>query len=70
MATLAALISALAAALCFHARADSLGSAFALAAVILALNAAQQWRQASAAARQKKRQAPFVRPALPTDDTY
>lgn len=45
MTTLAALASALAAALCFHARADSLAGLFALATLLCALCAIKQPRK-------------------------
>lgn len=53
MTTLAALISALAAALCFHARADALGAALAMVALIFAIDTAHECRKAAAEVREQ-----------------
>ena len=56
-----ALLAAIAAGLCFYARADHLGLVLALVACIKAVDFAIAWRRDAAAARDFDKAAPFVR---------
>ncbi|KAF1698325.1 hypothetical protein CSC62_05295 [Pseudoxanthomonas jiangsuensis] len=60
-ALIVVLFAAFAAGVCFYARADALGVALALVALIFAIDTAHEWRKAAAEARAAERTAPFVR---------
>lgn len=69
-ALIVALLAAMAAAACFVARADHLGIALALVALIFAIDFVHEVRKARAEARKFQRSAPVVRPGLPSDDRH
>lgn len=69
-ALIVALLAAFAAAVCFFARADHIGIAMALVALIFAIDFVREVRQARAEARKFQRSAPVIRPGLPSDDRH
>lgn len=69
MAALVVLFCGLATWFCWAHDAPNLCAVFALLTLIFTADAWHEWRKARAARRASQRAAPFVRPALPTDDT-
>ena len=70
LALLVVLFCTVAAVFCANHGAPTLAAAFALLTLIFTADAWHEWRKARAARRASQRAAPFVRPALPTDDNH